>query len=148
MAHSLETRVPFLDNDLVDFAMSCPVQLKINGLKNLIKIDENNIQKKRNYFKKTNDGKQILREVMKSYIPDEVTQREKQGFSSPDASWFKGESIEFVKNEILNKNEPIFEFLDYETTQNIAAEHFSGEKNRRLFVWSLINVNQYLKIAL
>lgn len=147
MAHGLETRVPFLDNDLVDFAMSCPVQFKINGFKNLIKIDENNIQKKRNYFQKTNDGKQILRTVMKSYIPDEVTQREKQGFSSPDASWFKGESIEFIKNEISNKNEPIFEFLDYETTQNIAAEHFSGERNRRLFIWSLVNVNQYLKIA-
>ena len=148
MAHGLETRVPFLDNDLVDFAMSCPVQLKINGLENSIKIDENNIRKKRNYFHKTNDGKQILREVMKSYIPFEVTQRAKQGFSSPDASWFKGESIEFVKNEISNKNERIFELLDFKTTQNIAAEHFAGEKNRRLFIWSLINVNQYLKVAL
>ena len=147
MAHGLETRVPFLDNDLVDFAMSCPVQFKINGLKKLVNIDENNLQEKMNYFQKTNDGKQILREVMKSYIPDEVTKREKQGFSSPDASWFRGESIEFVKNEISNKNEPIFEFLDFKTVQNLAAEHFSGEKNRRLLIWSLINVNQYLKVA-
>ena len=37
MAHGLETRVPFMDNDLVDFAMSCPVEFK---LKNLVNIKE------------------------------------------------------------------------------------------------------------
>ena len=41
MAHSLETRVPFMDNDLVDFAMKCPIDLKLNNIKNVINIDEN-----------------------------------------------------------------------------------------------------------
>lgn len=41
MAHGLESRVPFLDNDLVDFAMSCPVQLKLKNLANVIRINEN-----------------------------------------------------------------------------------------------------------
>ena len=47
-------------------------------------------------FQKTNDGKQILRDMMSKYIPEEIVEAKKQGFSSPDAS-FKGESIEFVK---------------------------------------------------
>ena len=59
MAHSLESRVPFLDNDLVDFAMSCPVHLKLNNLSNVVRINENEIgDKGKQYFRKTNDGKQ------------------------------------------------------------------------------------------
>ena len=65
MAHGLETRVPFLDNDLVDFAMRCPVALKLNNLAEVSRINENEPGNKRNqFFHKTNDGKQILRNVM------------------------------------------------------------------------------------
>ena len=46
MAHSLETRVPFLDNDLVDFAMKTPVKYKLGNIKNVIKMDENEPGKK------------------------------------------------------------------------------------------------------
>jgi len=41
MAHSLETRVPFMDNDLVDFAMSLPVKFKLGNLREVIRADEN-----------------------------------------------------------------------------------------------------------
>ena len=41
MAHSLENRVPFMDNDLVDFAMQCPVSLKLNNLSDVLEINEN-----------------------------------------------------------------------------------------------------------
>ncbi|MDB9718082.1 asparagine synthase (glutamine-hydrolyzing), partial [Candidatus Pelagibacter sp.] len=100
MAHSLESRVPFMDNDLVDFAMQCPVNLKLNNLSNVIKIDENSLgDKQSQFFEKTNDGKQILRDAMTKNIPNEIIRAKKQGFSSPDASWFKGESIEFVKKK-------------------------------------------------
>ena len=52
MAHSLESRVPFMDNDLVDFAMKCPVNLKLNNLK-VVRINENDPgQKKLNILKK------------------------------------------------------------------------------------------------
>ena len=65
MAHSLENRVPFMDNDLVDFAMQCPIGLKLNNLAEVVRLNENDpISKKNTYFQKTNDGKQILREMM------------------------------------------------------------------------------------
>ena len=145
MAHSLETRVPFMDNDLVDFAMSCPVNLKLNDLGEVMRINENEPGGKPNkYFQKTNDGKKILRKMMKKYIPKEITEAKKQGFSSPDASWFKGESIEYVRRSIFHKNAKIYDFLDPNSIQALVSEHLEGKKNRRLLIWSLLNLEELL----
>ncbi|HMK38895.1 MAG TPA: asparagine synthase (glutamine-hydrolyzing), partial [Bacteroidota bacterium] len=97
MAHGVETRVPFLDNELVDFAMKLPVRLKLASLGEVVRLNENEPGLKRSrYFQRTNDGKLLLRRVMSRYIPAEVADAEKQGFSAPDASWFKGESMDYV----------------------------------------------------
>jgi asparagine synthase (glutamine-hydrolysing) len=145
MAHSLETRVPFLDNDLVDFAMRCPVHLKLNNLKDVIRIDENEPSpKQERFFQKTRDGKQILRDVMSGFIPENIAAAEKQGFSAPDASWFKGDSIEFVKRTLLDPRAPIYEYLDAAMVEQLIGEHTAGIRNRRLLIWSLLNVNQAL----
>ena len=146
MAHGLETRVPFMDNDLVDFAMCCPVSLKLNNLQNVVRLDENIVGDKQTvYFQKTNDGKQILRDMMSRHIPDEITKAPKKGFSSPDASWFRGESIEFVKKTLLNQDAKLFEFLDYGVVKKLLNEHLHGEKNRRLLIWSLLSMQTYLE---
>jgi asparagine synthase (glutamine-hydrolysing) len=146
MAHSLETRVPFMDNDLVDFAMQCPVELKLNNLGEVIRLNENEVGRKGNqYFQKTNDGKQILRDMMSRYIPADIIKAKKQGFSSPDASWFRGESIEFVRRKLLDKNSPIFDYLDFGVTKSLVNEHLTGQQNRRLLIWSLISVNEFLE---
>jgi len=145
MAHSLETRVPFLDNDLVDFAMRCPVHLKLNNLAEVVRLDENDPgNKSKKYFQRTNDGKQILRDAMKKFIPDDVTSAEKQGFSAPDASWFKGESIDFVRETVFDKKARIYDYLDADAVQKLVGEHLSGKQNRRLLIWSLLNVEEYL----
>ena len=145
MAHGLESRVPFLDNDLVDFAMRCPVRLKLNNLSQVIRINENEVGGKVNkYYKKTKDGKQILRDVMKSYIPEDITEAEKKGFSAPDASWFKGESIEFVKHKLLDKNARIYGYMAQPVVESLIREHLSGVTNRRLLIWSLLNVEAWL----
>ena len=145
MAHSLETRVPFLDNDLVDFAMACPVGLKLNNLHEVIRINENEPgDKQGKYFLKTNDGKQILRDVMRQYVPDAIAAGVKQGFSAPDASWFKGESIDYVRRQLLTGKSRIYQYLDSQTTHDLINEHLRGEQNRRLFIWSLLNVEHWL----
>jgi asparagine synthase (glutamine-hydrolysing) len=79
MAHSLETRVPFMDNDLVDFAMRMPVCLKLGNLQDVIKLDENEPAKKSKYFQKTRDGKIALRKMMEAYVPAEISGGVKQG---------------------------------------------------------------------
>ena len=147
MAHGLETRVPFMDNDLVNFAMRCPVTLKLNHLQNVIHIDENELMKKWEFFRRTNDGKQILREMMARYIPVEITQAEKQGFSAPDASWFKGESIEFIKRKLVSAKPRIFDLLDRETLSDFIDDHLTGLYNRRLLIWSLLNLEQWIEIT-
>jgi asparagine synthase (glutamine-hydrolysing) len=148
MAHGLETRVPFLDNDLVDFAMRCPVGLKLNNLHQVVRINENEPGDKQDkYFMKTRDGKTILRDVMRNYIPEDIADGIKQGFSAPDASWFKGESIEYVRKVLMGKNARLFEFIDRDTTQGLVGEHLRGEQNRRLFIWSLLSVEHWLASA-
>ncbi|MBC7086816.1 MAG: asparagine synthase, partial [Methanomethylovorans sp.] len=142
MAHSLESRVPFLDNDLVDFAQKIPVKLKLGNLENIKHMNENEIGK----LYKTNDGKLVLRKAMSRYIPSDISQAIKQGFSSPDQSWFKGESIEFVKEKLLKKNALLYQYMDYETTKNLILEHLNGRNNRRLFIWSLLNFEEWCAI--
>ena len=145
MAHGLESRVPFLDNDLVDFAMQCPVGLKLNNLSDVVRINENEPgNKSQKFFKKSRDGKQIMRDVMSRHIPREVTQAEKQGFSAPDSSWFKGESIDFVKSKLLNKSSRLYDYLDQSSVERLVYQHLDGKVNRRLLIWSLINFEQIL----
>ena len=146
MAHSLETRVPFMDNDLVDFATQCPVGLKLNNLGNVLRINENEPGRKTNqYYQKTNDGKQLLRDMMSNYIPKNIVEGKKQGFSSPDASWFKGDSIDFTREVLFDENARIYETLDYMSVIQLVNEHLSGKHNRRLLIWSLLNVEFWLR---
>lgn len=149
MAHSLETRVPFLDNDLVDFAMRTPVRFKLGNLGEVVRLNENDPgSKTAKYFDKTRDGKLILRQAMQRYIPDEVTKREKQGFSAPDASWFKGESIDYVRRVLFDKQAHLYDYLDRTAIQELVAEHLNGKQNRRLLIWSLLNVEWWLRTFL
>jgi len=145
MAHGLETRVPFLDNDLVEFAMRCPVALKLNNLKQVMRINENEPgDKQSKYFLKTNDGKQILRNAMRRYIPQDIIEGTKQGFSAPDASWFKGESIDYVRKQLMIGSPRIYSFIDRGATEALVNEHLCGQQNRRLFIWSLLSVENWL----
>ena len=145
MSFGLENRVPFLDNDLVDFAMNCPIEMKLLDLNVDIRINENEYGNKKNiYFQKTNDGKSILRDILNDIIPDYISKGQKKGFASPDASWFKGESIDFVKAKLLNPKAKIYNVLDYNPTVKLINEHLDGKQNRRLFIWSLLNVDEWM----
>ncbi len=149
MAHGLETRLPFLDNDLVDFALKIPVGLKLGNLGEVVRLNENEPGlKTKRYFEKTKDGKLVLRRVMQRHVPDAVAEREKQGFSAPDASWFRGESIEYVKRRLFSDDAMIYDYLDRTTVQRMLQEHLSGEKNRRLLVWSLLYVEEWCRTFL
>ena len=146
MAHGLETRVPFLDNDLVEFAMRLPVKMKLGNLDAVVRINENEPgDKTKKYYEKARDGKLLLRRVMQRYIPPEVANREKQGFSAPDASWFKGESIDYVKRTLYSDSSPIYEVLDPVAVQSLVSEHLEGKENRRLLIWSLLSFDNWCR---
>ncbi|MCO5090651.1 asparagine synthase (glutamine-hydrolyzing) [Bosea sp. (in: a-proteobacteria)] len=149
MAHGLEGRVPFLDNDLVDFAMRLPARMKLGNLTEVVRLNENEPGgKAQRYFEKTRDGKLILRNMMTRHIPSQVAEREKQGFSAPDASWFKGESIDYVKRRLTTRNARVYDYLDRKAVTALIDDHLEGRQNRRLLIWSLLNLEQFCEAYL
>jgi asparagine synthase (glutamine-hydrolysing) len=139
MAHGLETRVPFLDNDLVDFAQRVPTRFKLRDLGEVVRINENEVGRKtEKYFNQTSDGKLILRKVLGGYLPPAHAAGAKQGFSAPDASWFKGESIAYIRDLLCDPGARIYEYIQPATAHALLDDHFTGRQNRRLLIWSLL----------
>ena len=148
MAHSLETRVPFLDNDLVDFAVRVPVRHKLSDLEHYVGVDENLPGKKLLFGGQTNGGKAVLRKAMNKIIPGEITGRNKQGFSAPDASWFRGESIDYINRLLRSPKAMIYEFMRPDYVTRVLDEHCSGKVNRRLLIWSMLSFEWWCRIFL
>jgi len=146
MAHGLETRVPFLDNDLVDFATKLPYQCKISSSDEQPRLDENILKKKSAKIHHANkNGKPLLRSTMQNYLPKSISDAPKQGFSAPDSSWFRGESMDFVRRRLINSDARIYEYLDRDVIHNLVNEHLDGHQNRRLLIWSLIYLEQWIE---
>jgi asparagine synthase (glutamine-hydrolysing) len=134
MAHGLEERVPFLDNDLVDFACKLPARFKIGGFpwRDAAQLGKGG---------RPTEGKKILRTALSSRIPEIIAKREKQGFSAPDAGWFRGRSAEFVRSRIGRETARIYRVLNFNSIAPMLEDHTQGE-NRRLLIWSLLYLEQ------
>jgi asparagine synthase (glutamine-hydrolysing) len=149
MAHSLETRVPMLDNDLVDFAMHLPIRTLLHDFDLNTRIDENEPgSKPQRYFERTNDGKQLLRQMLRRYLPTQYVTAAKQGFSAPDASWFRGDSIGYVRRFVLDPKAKMYEYLRFDTVSELVNDHLSGRRNRRLLIWSLLSFEWWVNLFL
>jgi asparagine synthase (glutamine-hydrolysing) len=141
--------VPFLDNDLVDFARRLPVMLKLRDLGNVVRLNENEPgPKTQRYFEQTRDGKVLLRQVMERHVPAHVTAQVKQGFSGPDAAWFRGESLNYVRRLVHDPEARMYEFLNPATVVRLVDEHLEGRENRRLLLWSLLNFDEWCRTFL
>jgi asparagine synthase (glutamine-hydrolysing) len=128
MAHSLETRVPFLDNALADLACRIPPALKVRlaGL-----AQGNGVQ--------SADGKRVLRQAMQRYLPEEFTRQPKQGFSPPDENWYRGPSMDYIKSILLDRSTLERPWFDQSFVGERLREHFEGRRNHRLLIWSLLS---------
>jgi asparagine synthase (glutamine-hydrolysing) len=84
--------------------------------------------------------------MMKSYVPQDIADGEKQGFSGPDGTWFKGDSIDYVRRLLYNRNARIYDYLDRKAVQVLVDEHLEGVSNRRLLIWSLIYLENLMEI--
>lgn len=126
MAHSLEARVPFLDNELVDVALAIPSRWKVqNG-----------------------EGKAIFRRAMRGLLPEPILTKKKQGFSPPDASWYRGESLEYVKKILLDPKTLERGYFRPAAIRRILEEHLGGRVNHRLLIWSLLSFEWWNRIFL
>ncbi|MFZ1256265.1 MAG: asparagine synthase (glutamine-hydrolyzing) [Saprospiraceae bacterium] len=148
MANGLEERFPFLDNELVNFAQKIPIRYKLGNLEHMKRIDENTAGNKRALYSEFDDGKNVLRQAMKDIIPEKIVNRKKQGFSSPDESWYRGENAAYVKDLLLGKNIACHEFIEPEFIKNIIHEHCDKRINHRLLIWSFLCFEWWCRIFL
>lgn len=145
MAHGLETRVPFMDNDLVNFAMKCPIHLKLGEFTTFKTKLRENISDTNSVHTKHVDGKMILRKMLGEYVPKEIQNARKQGFSSPDATWFRDKSSDFVLNHIHDNKKLLHSIMDTRMIDEIISNHMTGKNNSRLLIWSFLYMGEFLK---
>jgi len=116
MAVSLETRAPFLDPRVGQFAASIPVEYKLKG----------------------KNGKVILKEAMKDLLPHNILHRPKKGFGIPVAEWLKGRLNpllhDMVSPERLNKQR----LFDVDYVQRLIKEHETGAASHHKELWTLL----------
>ncbi len=146
MANSLEERFPFLDNDLVNFAQKVPVKHKLGNLELRKRLDENVIGNKKAIYQQYDDGKNVLRKAMMDFLPEQIINRKKQGFSSPDESWYRGENAEYVKMILLDKDAKCLDFIQATYIHKILDEHIHKGINHRLMIWSLLCFEWWCRI--
>ena len=146
MANSLEERFPFLDNDLVNFAQNIPIRHKLGNLGDEIRRIDENTERKKRLYREFDDGKNVLRKAMQELIPEKIIQRQKQGFSSPDESWYRGENAEYVKELLFNGTNSSSLFINKRFVEKIVNEHINKSMNHRLLIWSLINFEMWCRI--
>lgn len=148
MAHGLEERFPFLDNDLVAFAQKIPVRHKLGNLEINKRIDENMFSDKKKAYQEFDDGKNVLRKAMSGFISEKIINRKKQGFSAPDESWYRGENAEYIKGLLLDKTTVCSEFINKKYIEKIIYEHIEKRINHRLLIWSFMNFEWWCRIFL
>ncbi len=101
--------------------------------------------KTQHYFQQTNDGKILLRKAATRYVPEQYANGNKQGFSAPDGSWFKGESIDYIRSLLFDPHARMYDYIQPEMAQELMNEHFSGKQNRRLLIWSFLCFEWWLR---
>lgn len=123
MNFSIEARVPMLDNDLVDFVESLPLEYKINS----------------------KEGKYIHKKFAESVLPKEIIYRKKKGFKSPTEKWFKGEKGLMYKNMLMLKESKFSEFFDVDEVGKIFDTHMSGKRNMEKQLFTLISIYYWME---
>jgi len=116
MAHGLEARVPFLDDELVRVAASIPAKYKLAG----------------------STGKLVLREALKGLLPDAIVDKQKQGFSPPDQSWYRGPSMGYLQEILLGPRALDRGYIEPAFVREVVDAHVAGRHNHRLLLWSLL----------
>ena len=99
-------------------------------------------------YREFDDGKNVLRKAMSDFIPDEIINRKKQGFSAPDESWYRGENAKYIKELMLSENTISTRYINKCFINKIVKEHLEDGINHRLLIWSFMNFEWWCKIFL
>jgi asparagine synthase (glutamine-hydrolysing) len=116
MAHSLEIRVPFLDHNFLEFAMSVPPEMKI----------------------RRSIKKYILKQAVRDFLPSRILNRGKRGFSVPLAGWIRGELRGIIGDSLNSDGLKEVPFLNSAEVERILSDHISCRGNYENQIWALL----------
>jgi asparagine synthase (glutamine-hydrolysing) len=124
MAASIESRVPFLDHKLVEFAARMPESMKVRGM----------------------TTKYVLRRIMTGVLPPEILSRRKMGFPVPMGAWLRGHYRHVLDEFVLGHRALARGLFDEQALRRLVASHVSGEANHSERLWSLINLEMWQRM--
>jgi asparagine synthase (glutamine-hydrolysing) len=126
MAASIESRVPFLDHVLVEFAARLPDSWKLRGF----------------------TTKRILRAAAADLLPREILERPKMGFPVPFADWMRGPSMRIARDVLLDRRAAERGLFEAAAIERLLARHASGEAPAGDAIWSLLNLELWYRTAI
>jgi asparagine synthase (glutamine-hydrolysing) len=126
MAASIESRVPFLDHELVEFAARMPERMKIRGM----------------------TTKFVLRKAMAGLLPPEILTRGKMGFPVPVGAWLRGPYRHVLDDLVLGQRATQRGLFDPAALRRLVTSHASGEGNHAERLWSLVNLELWQRLYL
>ncbi|NOT22631.1 MAG: asparagine synthase (glutamine-hydrolyzing) [Nitrospiraceae bacterium] len=122
MAASIESRVPFLDHKLVEFATRLPIDMKLRGA----------------------TTKYVLRKAMADVLPERILNRKKMGFPVPVGNWFRGEFRSIVDEYVLSERVRARGLFNHEFVRTLVSRHNAGE-NHTERIWMLLNIEIWFR---
>lgn len=125
MAHSLEARVPLLDNTIVDFAASLPFEMKLNG----------------------RVSKYIVKKAIGPIMPPELMKQRKQGFAIPVHRWFRHELRDHFLNAVLSHEARNGALLNRRAIRAIYDAHIQQEDNYGHQLWAILMFEHWMRYA-
>ena len=123
MATSIESRVPFLDHKLVEFAAQLPDEWKLRGF----------------------TTKRVLRESMKGLLPDSILNRPKMGFPVPFAAWTRGSWNGVAREVLLDSRSRQRGIIDPSAVDRLLRDHADGRTEGGDRIWSLLNLELWYR---
>lgn len=123
MAYSVEVRSPFLDYRVVEFARSLPVEYRF----------------------KRGRQKRILKDILKNYIPEELFNQPKSGFSVPIAEWMRNELKEEFDSNLNDEFLQIVPNLNIPKFKKLYRDHMNGKEDHRVHIWKLFVLSKWYK---
>jgi len=124
MAASIESRVPFLDHKLVEFAAQLPNEWKLQGW----------------------TTKRVLREAMKGILPESILSRPKMGFPVPFGDWTRGPGWNgVVRDVLLDRRTRERGILNARAVDTLLRDHAAGRTNGGDRLWSLLNLELWYR---
>jgi asparagine synthase (glutamine-hydrolysing) len=121
MLCSIEARVPYLDNEMVDFALSLPVNLKIKG----------------------KEKKYILKKALQDLVPEEILYGRKRGFDMPYKHWLRNDLYEFALDSIKSIDNSIINHQVFEDRLNLHKQYKADFGD---LLWKMLILANWLKI--